>query len=116
VHVAVECEPAAQMSPHPPQFDGDASKSTHAPVQFVFGGVHVATHDPASHFALPQAFVHVPQCVGRDKSASQPFDGSPSQSPHPDSQLPTAHALAAHVHVVCCTEAKQGVHVVAPQP
>ena len=62
---------------------------------------------PSAGHALPQR----PQCATLAvRSASQPLEARPSQSPHPASQVATAHAPAAHAPV-----AWLGAHA-RPQP
>jgi hypothetical protein len=77
-----------------PQCVGEVVRSLHAPLQSVRGGVHEAMHAPPLHLSAPQFFVHEPQCEGAVRSSSQPFDATPSQSPHPGSHAPTTQAPA----------------------
>src|SRR5258708_2900891 len=96
---------AGQTLPHTPQLVGDLNRSTHAPEQSREDAAQAAAHVPPEHFAV--SFVHAveqePHVVGRLRSASQPLAASPSQFPHPGTQLPTAHAPAEQV--ICSTRA-----------
>jgi len=66
-----------QLCVQEPQKFGDVDRLTHAPLQFVSGGVHVEAHPPGVHVSPGrQAFEHDPQCDGSARFVSQPVLGS----------------------------------------
>jgi hypothetical protein len=69
--------------PQPPQWSRWLSVSTQLPEQRErVAGEQPVAHEPAMQTGAmgPQDVVHDPQVIGRLRSASQPFDGVPSQS------------------------------------
>jgi len=94
-HVLFVPQSVAQL----PQARGSVIGSRHAPEQLIRLAEQDAAQPEGVHTSVPVQAVHPPQLCGSKVSASQPFEGSPSQSAHPVSQEPIAHAPFAHVGV-----------------
>ena len=114
----------AHARPHAPQLSASVSRRTSQPsatmpLQSAYPGSHEATvhaepAQPAVPLATAQAWPHPPQLATSPRVAvSQPFCGSPSQSPNPGSQV-GAHAPALHATAPCALA--QGSHTLAPHP
>jgi hypothetical protein len=73
-------------------------RSTHAPLQFVSGGVHDAAHPVGVHtWPGAHATLHAPHVAGECRFASHPFETRPSQSVQSVSHWRMAHLPALHV-------------------
>jgi hypothetical protein len=78
---------------HPPQWRGDALRSTQLPEQLVWGKVQPAEQEPLLQTWPPVHWVEqVPHEVGKVRSVSQPSLSSWLQSAQPGRQLPMVQA------------------------
>ena len=116
---------AGQAFWQPPQLFGSVLRSTHrsvtvglgntgAFVHSVSGGAQDVTHPEREH-SRPDAHavLHAPQWAAESRSASQPLDGSPSQSAQPGAQVPTAHCPTP-AHVAAAWGTTQGSPAITP--
>ena len=101
-HVRVELGPEGHTFPHAPQCNGSVCVAVHTLAHRVWSGAHPEMHDGAppavehSGRSVGHTRPHAPHAPAVSSEVSQPFDGSPSQSPKPGLHA-IPHEPAAHV-------------------
>lgn len=91
---------AVQTAPHRPQLLRSDDGSIHTPAQSTVGATHVDRHTPDAQTSPElQRREHPPQCITEVLSpCSQPLVDTPSQSPHPEVQVPGTDSHAPKRH------------------
>lgn len=94
--------PLGQTFPHAPQLSSDVGLM-HLPLHAIKPSLQIGVHLPSvqispfsATFAGSHACLHVPHVCGEDRSASHPFEGSPSQSANPGLQV-NSHVPLLHL-------------------
>ncbi len=109
---------SAHTAPHAPQLDASVERFSQCvlPRQSACPDGHTVVdvmHAPATHrWVVPHAVAQPPQCAASEPVfVSHPFPDRPSQSAHPDAQVPITHTPAAHVALALAK-----LHAVAHDP
>jgi hypothetical protein len=100
-----------------PQAFTSLVRLTHVPAQFVFGGAQVLTQPVETHCSpAAQATEQDVHVAGFVRLASQPFDGSPSQSAKPGAHETSTHSVPLHAESAFARLPVQGLQSEGLQP